>query len=90
MQCTFCGRMINLGTGMMYVKTDGRIFYFCSSKCEKNMLKLDHNPRKTRWTTEHHRLKTVEKGESAKREKQVKEAMPKREKPAKKEAHKEE
>ncbi len=80
MQCTFCGRMIALGTGMMYVKTDGRIFYFCSSKCEKNMLKLNHNPRKTRWTTEHHRLKAVEKaGESAKREK-----------PAKKEARKEE
>ena len=40
------------GTGKMYVKTDGKIFYFCSMKCEKNMLKLKRKPRHTRWTGE--------------------------------------
>ena len=50
MQCTFCGRNIPFGTGKMYVKTDGRVFYFCSNKCEKNMIKLGRKPRETRWT----------------------------------------
>ena len=40
------------GTGKMYVKTDGKIFYFCSMKCEKNMLKLKRKPRETTWTGE--------------------------------------
>jgi len=48
--CSFCGKEIEPGTGKMYVKTDGRIFFFCSSKCEKNMIKLKRNPRKVRWT----------------------------------------
>ena len=33
----------------MFVKTDGKILYFCSSKCEKNMLELKRNPRKVKW-----------------------------------------
>ncbi|MBI4149868.1 50S ribosomal protein L24e [Candidatus Woesearchaeota archaeon] len=61
MQCTFCGRNIPRGTGKIYVKTDGRIFYFCSNKCEKNLLKLNRNPRTSGWTAEYHRLKEVEK-----------------------------
>lgn len=39
------------GTGKMFVKNDGTIFYFCSSKCEKNMLKLKRIPRKVKWTS---------------------------------------
>lgn len=85
MQCTFCAAAIPRGTGMMYVKVDGRIYYFCSSKCEKNMIALHRNPRKIRWTGEHHRLKDVEKtsGE-AKTQKPAKE--PKAKKAEKKEA----
>ncbi len=79
MQCTFCGHPIAIGTGMMYVKTDGRIFYFCSSKCEKHLLKLKHNPRKSRWTAEHQRLKTAEKaGEGEKKEKPGKDVTQKK------------
>ncbi|WP_457554539.1 50S ribosomal protein L24e [Candidatus Pyrohabitans sp.] len=48
-ECSFCRREIEPGTGKMYVKKDGTIYYFCSSKCEKNMLKLGRNPRKVRW-----------------------------------------
>lgn len=51
-RCSFCRRLIEPGTGTMFVKNDGRIFMFCSSKCEKNLLKLDHKPRTTRWTLE--------------------------------------
>ncbi len=34
----------------MYVKADGRILYFCSRKCEINMLELKRNARKLKWT----------------------------------------
>ena len=48
--CSFCGREIEVGTGKMFVKRDGKIFYFCSRKCEKNMLELKRNPRRLKWT----------------------------------------
>ncbi|AEA46487.1 50S ribosomal protein L24e [Archaeoglobus veneficus] len=48
--CSFCGEEIEIGTGKMYVRRDGRVLYFCSNKCEKNMLKLGRNPRKLKWT----------------------------------------
>ncbi|MDY6966187.1 MAG: 50S ribosomal protein L24e [Halobacteriota archaeon] len=47
-KCSFCGNMIELGTGKMLVKKDGSIFYYCSSKCEKNMA-LGRVPRKVKW-----------------------------------------
>ncbi len=63
-KCTFCGNDLNLGTGKMYVKSDGKIFYFCSGKCEKNMLKLKRKPRNVKWTeiakTEKRKVKTSE------------------------------
>lgn len=34
--CSFCGNKIRPGTGKMFVKTDGSIMMWCSSKCEKN------------------------------------------------------
>jgi len=34
----------------MYVKKDSTIYWFCSRRCEKNMLKLGRNPRTTRFT----------------------------------------
>ena len=49
-KCTFCGETMEQCTGKMYVKTDGKIYYFCSSKCEKNMLKLGRKPITTRWS----------------------------------------
>ncbi|HIQ50242.1 MAG TPA: 50S ribosomal protein L24e [Nanoarchaeota archaeon] len=49
MRCSFCKREIEPGTGKMFVRTDGKILYFCSSKCEKNMLELKRNPRKVKW-----------------------------------------
>ena len=50
-KCTFCGNILERGTGKMYVKADSKILYFCSSKCEKNMLKLRRKPITTRWST---------------------------------------
>ena len=57
MKCSFCGKNIPKGTGKMYVKKDAKIFYFCSSKCEKNMFKLGHKSRTTRWTKEFEQVK---------------------------------
>ncbi len=52
-KCSFCGERIEPGTGMMYVKNDGTILWFCSSKCKKNMLKLRRNPKKMKWTAKY-------------------------------------
>ncbi len=49
-KCSFCGNELEQGTGKLYVELDGRVQYFCSNKCEKNMLKLGRNPRKLKWT----------------------------------------
>jgi large subunit ribosomal protein L24e len=51
MNCSFCGKELEKGTGLMLVKNDGRIFYFDSSKCEKNMLKLRREPAKVKWVS---------------------------------------
>jgi len=48
--CSFCGQEIEPGTGKMYIKKDATVFYFCSNKCQKNMLKLKRVPRRTRWS----------------------------------------
>ncbi len=61
MDCIFCGKNIKKGTGLMYVKKDGTIYNFCSSKCEKNLIKLKRNPRKVKWTKEHHKTKKAKK-----------------------------
>ncbi len=53
--CTFCGVEIEKGTGKMYVYANGKIAYFCSNRCEKNMFKLKRKPLKTPWTAEYRR-----------------------------------
>jgi len=56
-RCTFCENVIKPGTGKMYVKTDGRIFYFCSRKCEQNLLKLHRKPAAHKWTKAFNKFK---------------------------------
>ena len=50
--CSFWHKEIEEGTGKMYVKKDGTIYFFCSSKCEKNMIGLGRVPRKVKWVKE--------------------------------------
>lgn len=50
-ECSFCKTGIEAGTGKMYVKKDGSLLYFCSNRCEKNMMKLKRLPRKVKWVT---------------------------------------
>jgi len=47
--CSFCGLQLEPGTGKMFIKKDGSIFYFCSTKCENNQ-KLGRVPRRVEWT----------------------------------------
>ncbi|HYA22177.1 MAG TPA: 50S ribosomal protein L24e [Thermoproteota archaeon] len=48
-KCSFCGREIEPGTGLLYARNDGSVLWFCSKKCRKNSLKLGRNPRKVKW-----------------------------------------
>jgi len=58
-ECSFCGKEIPKGTGKMFVRNDGKILYFCSRKCEKNMLELKRVPKKVKWTKEYRRWKKI-------------------------------
>ena len=49
-KCSFTGKQIPPGTGMMYVKKTGQVQYFISSKAKKNYLELNRVPARTRWT----------------------------------------
>ena len=49
-RCSFSGDEVQKGTGLMYVKKDGTVYYFCSCKCKKNFLKLKSEGRKKKWT----------------------------------------
>jgi large subunit ribosomal protein L24e len=51
-KCSFCSCEIPEGTGMMYVKKDGKISYYCSKKCEKSVFKFNRKARTTKWTQE--------------------------------------
>ena len=57
--CTFCGSEIEPGTGRMYVKKDGVVYNFCTSKCYKNMVLLGRVPRRTTWTRYFEREKEI-------------------------------
>ena len=49
-KCSFCSVQIESGTGKMYVENTGKIFWFCSTKCQKNLKKLGRDPRNFKWT----------------------------------------
>ena len=49
-KCSFCGKEIAKGSGKIFVKDNGTVLNFCSSKCENNMLKLKRDARKLKWT----------------------------------------
>lgn len=57
--CTFCGEEIEPGTGRMYIKKDGVIYNFCTSKCFKNLVVLGRVPRRTTWTQYYAREKQI-------------------------------
>ncbi|MCW7080265.1 MAG: 50S ribosomal protein L24e [Candidatus Methanospirare jalkutatii] len=68
MKCSFCKAEIPPGTGKMFVKRDGSVLFFCSSKCEKNMLKLGRKSRKVKWVSKQKaKAKTEAEAEASRR-----------------------
>jgi large subunit ribosomal protein L24e len=47
--CSFCSEPLLKGRGVMYVKREGRVYYYCSSKCRKNA-GLGREGRLKKWT----------------------------------------
>lgn len=66
-KCIFCGIEENSHKGVFYIKNDGSVNYFCSSKCKKNALKLKRDKRKLKWTEAHsiERQKAIDKSAKA-------------------------
>jgi large subunit ribosomal protein L24e len=56
MKCSICKSNILKGSGKMFVRNDGRIFYFCSSKCQRNF-KLGREPKKLKWVSSEKKVK---------------------------------
>ncbi len=48
--CSFCDEQVQKGTGVMYVKKDGSLYNYCSSKCRKNSIDLGREGRRQKWT----------------------------------------
>lgn len=59
MKCDFCGKDIAIGTEYIYVDSTGKPIHFCSSKCEKSMLKLGRKPQYIRWTAQYRKEKAI-------------------------------
>lgn len=59
-KCSFCSGDIPEGGGKIFAKNDGKVLWFCNSKCEKNA-RLGRKGKKTRWT------QTSRKGKEAKK-----------------------
>ncbi len=55
-KCSFCGGRIEPGTGVMFVKKDGTVLFYCSSKCERNM-RLGRKPHRVKWTERSRKLR---------------------------------
>lgn len=49
-KCVFCGKDEYNFKGVHLIRNDGAVWYFCSSKCRLNALKLGRDKRKVRWT----------------------------------------
>ncbi|MBI2574839.1 50S ribosomal protein L24e [Candidatus Woesearchaeota archaeon] len=44
MICSYCGETIEKGTGKLYARKTGKVFYFCTRKCEKSMIGQGKKP----------------------------------------------
>ena len=49
-KCSFCGHDLDRGTGKLLIWNSGKQDFFCSNRCEKNLLKLKRTPLQTPWT----------------------------------------
>lgn len=52
---------MNPGTGIMYVRNDAKILYFCGSKCRKNSLVLGRKALRVKWARHEEKLSASQK-----------------------------
>jgi len=48
-RCSFCGKQIPQGRGIIYVEISGKINNLCSHKCKQNR-KMGRDPLRMKWT----------------------------------------
>lgn len=60
MKCSFCGEVLEKGSGILFVKRDGSLLYLCSNKCRKNF-EMGRKPEKLKWTKKEAVAKKSEK-----------------------------
>ncbi len=48
--CSFCGSPIEPGTGTMFVKKDGSVYYFDQKRCQTSLLDQGRLARRYKWT----------------------------------------
>ena len=63
--CSFCSGEIEPGTGMMYVKKDGTVFYFCSAVCRRDQLELGRVGHRFKWTRAYQAKKALEHSQAS-------------------------
>ncbi|MCK5304365.1 MAG: 50S ribosomal protein L24e [Candidatus Heimdallarchaeota archaeon] len=54
-KCSYCGKDVEHGCGMLYVQRTGTVLTFCSNKCKKSQLVLKRDPKKLKWTERYER-----------------------------------
>ena len=55
-KCSFCSDTLEEGRGKIFARNDGKVFYFCDSKCQKNF-KLGREGKKRKWTQAYSKAK---------------------------------
>ena len=68
-RCSFSHKEIPKGKGLMYVKKDGTIYYFYSSKEKKNFMKLKREGRRQKWTPAYTEFQEMQKKSKTKKKK---------------------
>jgi large subunit ribosomal protein L24e len=63
--CSFCKKIFESPRGLSIFLNDGKILFFCSSKCQKNR-RLGRDPRKTEWVK-----RKKKKGEKISKEEKI-------------------
>ena len=63
------------GTGLLFVKKEGTPFFFCSRKCEKNLLLLKRKPTSLKWTLSFREGKEALSGATAAKAEKTKAAV---------------
>lgn len=56
MKCSTCKSNVLKGSGKMFVRNDGRIFYFCGSKCQRNW-RMGREGKKLKWAASEKKAK---------------------------------